>query len=62
MAGFVVAFANPFNYVGGVSFSPEQDIADLTGKVALVTGGMLIDRAFLASYIDSSICRKFWPW
>ncbi|CEO58294.1 Putative Dehydrogenase with different specificitie [Penicillium brasilianum] len=39
MAGFVAAFANPFNYIGGVSFSPQKDIPDLTGKVALVTGG-----------------------
>lgn len=62
MAGFVAAFANIFNYIGGVSFSPQQDIPDLTGKVALVTGGMLIDRALLASYIGSSICRKFWSW
>lgn len=49
----MAAFANPFNYVGGVSFSPEKDIPDLTGKVALVTGGMLIDHAFIASHIDS---------
>ncbi|KAJ5568856.1 hypothetical protein N7450_011342 [Penicillium hetheringtonii] len=39
MAGFLAAFANPFNYIGGVSFNPENDISDLTGKVALVTGG-----------------------
>lgn len=42
MAGFVAAFANPFNYIGGVSFSPEKDIPDLSGKVALVTGGMFM--------------------
>lgn len=41
MAGFLAAFANPFNYIGGVSFNPENDISDLTGKVALVTGGGL---------------------
>lgn len=41
MAGFLAAFANPFNYIGGVSFNPEKDISDLSGKVALVTGGML---------------------
>jgi hypothetical protein len=40
MAGFVTAFMNPFNYVGGVSFNPETDIPDLSGKVILVTGGM----------------------
>ncbi|KAJ5335233.1 hypothetical protein N7452_007636 [Penicillium brevicompactum] len=39
MAGFVTAFMNPFNYVGGVSFAPETDIPDLAGKVILVTGG-----------------------
>ncbi|KAJ6040185.1 hypothetical protein N7444_009090 [Penicillium canescens] len=39
MAGFVTAFMNPLNYVGGVSFSPETDIPDLSGKVILVTGG-----------------------
>ncbi|CAI7643057.1 hypothetical protein N7533_011352 [Penicillium manginii] len=39
MASFVAAFANPFNYIGGVSFNPEKDIHDLSGKVALVTGG-----------------------
>lgn len=41
MAGFVTAFANPLNYVGGVSFNPDRDIPDLSGKVLLVTGGML---------------------
>lgn len=41
MASFVAAFANPFNYLGGVSFNPEKDIHDLSGKVALVTGGTL---------------------
>lgn len=40
MAGFVAAFANPLNYVGGVSFSPARDIPDLSGKVVMVTGGM----------------------
>ncbi|CAG7960351.1 unnamed protein product [Penicillium salamii] len=39
MAGFVTAFMNPFNYVGGVSFAPETDIPDLADKVILVTGG-----------------------
>ncbi|KAJ5766561.1 uncharacterized protein N7511_004177 [Penicillium nucicola] len=39
MAGFVTAFMNPLNYVGGVSFTPETDIPDLSGKVILVTGG-----------------------
>ena len=41
MAGFVTAFMNPLNYVGGVSFTPETDIPDLSGKVILVTGGTL---------------------
>lgn len=40
MAGFIAAFANPLNYVGGVNFNPDRDIPDLSGKVALVTGGM----------------------
>ncbi|KAJ5587173.1 uncharacterized protein N7459_002938 [Penicillium hispanicum] len=39
MAGFLAAWVNPFNYVGGVSFNPDSDIPDLSGKVALVTGG-----------------------
>jgi hypothetical protein len=39
MAGFVTAFLNPFNYVGGVSFNPENDIRDLSEKVIVVTGG-----------------------
>ncbi|CAG7969999.1 unnamed protein product [Penicillium olsonii] len=39
MAAFLTAFVNPFNYVGGVSFSPETDIPDLAEKVILVTGG-----------------------
>lgn len=39
MAGFVTAFMNPFNYVGGVSFTPENDIPDLADKVIMVTGG-----------------------
>lgn len=52
MAGFVAAFANPCNYIGGVNFSPEKDIPDLSNKVALVTGGMLINHAFLRSHDD----------
>jgi hypothetical protein len=32
---------NPFNYVGGVGFTPETDIPDLSGKVILVTGGTI---------------------
>ena len=40
MASFVAAFANPWNYVGGVCFNPDRDIQDLSGKVLLVTGGM----------------------
>ncbi|KAJ5939231.1 hypothetical protein N7466_002365 [Penicillium verhagenii] len=39
MASFATAFVNPYNYIGGVSFNPDNDILDLTGKVALVTGG-----------------------
>ncbi|KAJ5819750.1 hypothetical protein N7474_005341 [Penicillium riverlandense] len=39
MASFVGAFANPLNYVGGVSFNPDRDIPDLSGKVVMVTGG-----------------------
>lgn len=51
MAGFLAAFANPFNYIGGVSFNPEKDISDLSGKVALVTGGMLkTTQKFLEKY------------
>jgi hypothetical protein len=40
MAGFITAFMNPFNYMSGVSFRPETDIPDLSGKIILVTGGM----------------------
>jgi hypothetical protein len=39
MAAFVTEFLNPCNYLGGVSFDPERDIQDLSGKVVLVTGG-----------------------
>ncbi|KAJ5902533.1 hypothetical protein N7495_003061 [Penicillium taxi] len=39
MAGFIAALANPFNYVGGITFKPDKDIKDLSGKVVLVTGG-----------------------
>ncbi|KAL6233610.1 hypothetical protein BDW75DRAFT_231807 [Aspergillus navahoensis] len=38
-AAFVWANLNPTNYIGGVSFRPERDIRDLSGKVVLVTGG-----------------------
>lgn len=38
-AAFTWANINPANYFGGVSFRPEHDIPDLTGKVVLVTGG-----------------------
>ncbi|KAL4952208.1 hypothetical protein BDW69DRAFT_195850 [Aspergillus filifer] len=38
-ARFVAANLNPANYIGGVSFRPERDIPDLSGKVVLVTGG-----------------------
>ncbi|KAA8641785.1 hypothetical protein EYZ11_007020 [Aspergillus tanneri] len=39
MASFLAANLNPCNYVGGVSFNPDRDIPDLSGKVVLVTGG-----------------------
>ncbi|KAL2811950.1 hypothetical protein BJX63DRAFT_263741 [Aspergillus granulosus] len=39
MASFAWANLNPTNYIGGVSFRPERDIPDLSGKVVLVTGG-----------------------
>jgi hypothetical protein len=39
MASFAFANLNPTNYLGGVSFRPERDIPDLSGKVVLVTGG-----------------------
>jgi hypothetical protein len=52
MAGFVAAFANPCNYIGGVNFSPKKDIPDLSNKVALVTGGTLINHAVLRSHDD----------
>lgn len=39
MAAFIAANLNPCNYIGGVSFDPERDIQDLSGKVVLVTGG-----------------------
>ncbi|KAL4793918.1 hypothetical protein BDV19DRAFT_399774 [Aspergillus venezuelensis] len=38
-ARFVAANLNPANYIGGVSFRPDRDIPDLSGKVVLVTGG-----------------------
>ncbi|KAL2819275.1 hypothetical protein BDW59DRAFT_181701 [Aspergillus cavernicola] len=39
MAAFVWANLNPASYIGGVTFRPERDIPDLSGKVVLVTGG-----------------------
>ncbi|KAJ5118462.1 hypothetical protein N7448_010169 [Penicillium atrosanguineum] len=39
MASFVAANINPLNYFGGVSFVPDKNIPDLSGKVILVTGG-----------------------
>lgn len=39
MASFLAANMNPLNYFGGVSFVPDKDIPDLSGKVILVTGG-----------------------
>lgn len=59
MAAFVTAFVNPFNYVGGVSFTPETDIQDLTGKVILVTGGEW-NPSLIAQYpaLDSKLIRS----
>ncbi|OQE37189.1 hypothetical protein PENCOP_c010G04769 [Penicillium coprophilum] len=39
MSGWVIAVMDALNYTGAVAFAPEKDIADLTGKVILVTGG-----------------------
>ncbi|KAL5341404.1 hypothetical protein BJX70DRAFT_51071 [Aspergillus crustosus] len=39
VAAFAWANLNPANYLGGVSFRPDRDIPDLSGKVVLVTGG-----------------------
>ncbi|KAJ5816737.1 hypothetical protein N7447_008970 [Penicillium robsamsonii] len=39
MSGWVIAIMDALNYAGVVSFAPEKDIPDLTGKVILVTGG-----------------------
>ncbi|KKK20788.1 putative short-chain dehydrogenase [Aspergillus rambellii] len=39
MAAFLAAALNPCNYMGGVSFDPDRNIGDLSGKVLLVTGG-----------------------
>ncbi|KAJ5106971.1 hypothetical protein N7456_003646 [Penicillium angulare] len=39
MASFAAAFVNPCNFIGGVSFNPEKDIRDLSGKTILITGG-----------------------
>ncbi|KAJ5970972.1 uncharacterized protein N7479_000890 [Penicillium vulpinum] len=39
MSGWVTAVMDALNYAGAVSFTPEKDIPDLTGKVILVTGG-----------------------
>jgi hypothetical protein len=41
MSGWVVAAMDALNYAGAVSFTPETDIPDLSGKVILVTGGGL---------------------
>ncbi|KAJ6132930.1 hypothetical protein N7471_008145 [Penicillium samsonianum] len=39
MPGWVIAVMDAFKYAGAISFKPENDIPDLTGKVILVTGG-----------------------
>ncbi|KAJ5210450.1 Short-chain dehydrogenase/reductase SDR [Penicillium cf. griseofulvum] len=39
MSGWVIAVMDALNYAGAVSFTPEGDIPDLTGKVIFVTGG-----------------------
>ncbi|KAJ5520456.1 hypothetical protein N7463_000909 [Penicillium fimorum] len=39
MSGWMIAVMDALNYAGAVSFAPERDIPDLTGKVILVTGG-----------------------
>ncbi|KAJ5697708.1 hypothetical protein N7488_011392 [Penicillium malachiteum] len=39
MAAFATALVNPCNYIGGISFNPDNDIQDLTGKTILITGG-----------------------
>ncbi|CAI7574821.1 unnamed protein product [Penicillium glandicola] len=39
MSRWVIAIMDALNYAGAVSFTPESDIPDLTGKVILVTGG-----------------------
>ncbi|CAG7956716.1 unnamed protein product [Penicillium nalgiovense] len=39
MSGWVVAAMDALNYAGAVSFTPETDMPDLSGKVILVTGG-----------------------
>jgi hypothetical protein len=41
MSGWVIAAMDALNYAGAVSFTPEKDIPDLTGKVIFVTGGGL---------------------
>ena len=41
MSGWVIAAIDALSYAGAVSFTPENDIPDLTGKVILVTGGRL---------------------
>lgn len=41
MSGWVIAAMDALNYAGAVSFTPENDIPDLAGKVILVTGGGL---------------------
>ncbi|EKV16572.1 Short-chain dehydrogenase/reductase SDR [Penicillium digitatum] len=39
MSGWVIAAIDALNYVSAVSFTPENDIPDLIGKVVLITGG-----------------------
>ncbi|KAJ5154243.1 uncharacterized protein N7500_009682 [Penicillium coprophilum] len=39
MSGWVIAVMDALNYTGAVTFAPEKDIPNLTGKVILITGG-----------------------
>ena len=48
-ARFVAANLNLANYIGGVSFRPDRDIPDLSGKVVLVTGGTSISLCTILS-------------
>lgn len=46
----------------GISFEPEKDIVDLSGKVVLVTGGIEFPTKLHSCPILSQSQRQYWNW